>query len=127
MFPLSPAREGGVQPQKNTVLKGKQSQTPLGAQAFLELRAGCPEREHRLQAWGGGRPGRMAENWFEFPFSSAVCSQVPAETCLDSLLSVQFSCSVVSNSLRPHGLQHTRPPCPSPTPGVYSNSRPLSR
>ena len=41
--------------------------------------------------------------------------------------SVQFSYSVVSNSLRPHGLQHTRPPCPSPTPGVYPNSCPLSR
>ena len=40
--------------------------------------------------------------------------------------SVQFSRSVVSDSLRLHGLQHTRPPCPSPTPGVYSNSRPLS-
>ena len=35
---------------------------------------------------------------------------------------VDFSSSVVSNSLRPHGLQHARPPCPSPTPGVYSNS-----
>ena len=33
----------------------------------------------------------------------------------------------MSNSFRPHGLQHTRPPCPSPTPGVYSNARPLSR
>ena len=32
----------------------------------------------------------------------------------------------MSNSLRPHGLQHARPPCPSPTPGVYSNSCPLS-
>ena len=42
-------------------------------------------------------------------------------------LSVQFSCSVVSNSLWSHGLQHTRPPHPSPTPGVYSNSCPLSR
>ena len=41
--------------------------------------------------------------------------------------SVQFSCSVVSDSLRPHGLQHARPPCPSPTPGVYPNSCPLSR
>ena len=41
--------------------------------------------------------------------------------------SVQFSCSVVSNSLRPHESQHTRPPCPSPTPGVHSNSCPLSR
>ena len=42
------------------------------------------------------------------------------------MLSVQFSRSVVSNHLRPHGLQHTRPPCPSPTPGVYSNSCPSS-
>ena len=40
--------------------------------------------------------------------------------------SVQFSRSVVSDSLRPHESQHTRPPCPSPTPGVYSNSCPLS-
>ena len=39
----------------------------------------------------------------------------------------QFSRSVVSDSLWPHGLQHTRPPCPSPTPGVYSNSGPLSQ
>ena len=39
---------------------------------------------------------------------------------------VQFSRSVVSDSLQPHELQHTRPPCPSPTPGVYSNSCPLS-
>ena len=41
--------------------------------------------------------------------------------------SVQFSRSVLSDSLRPHEPQHTRPPCPSPTPGVYPNSRPLSR
>ena len=40
---------------------------------------------------------------------------------------VQFHCSVVSNSLQPHGLLHARPPCPSPTPGVYPNSCPLSR
>ena len=39
--------------------------------------------------------------------------------------SVQFSHSVVSNSLRPHGLQHARPPCPSPTPGVHPNSCPF--
>ena len=39
--------------------------------------------------------------------------------------SIQFSHSVVSNSLRPHELQHARPPCPSPTPGVHSNSRPV--
>ena len=40
---------------------------------------------------------------------------------------LQFRCSVVSDSLWLHGLQHPRPPCPSPTPGVYSNSCPLSR
>ena len=40
--------------------------------------------------------------------------------------SVQFSHSVVSDSLQPHGLQHARPPCPSPTPRVYSNSYPLN-
>ena len=39
----------------------------------------------------------------------------------------QFSCSVVSESFRPQGLQHPRPPCPSPTPRVYSNSYPLNR
>ena len=39
---------------------------------------------------------------------------------------VQFSHSVVSNSLSPHGLKQARPPCPSPTPRVYSNSCPLS-
>ena len=41
--------------------------------------------------------------------------------------SVQFSRSVMSDSLRPHGLQHARPPCPSPTPGAYSNSCPSSQ
>ena len=42
------------------------------------------------------------------------------------LSSVQFSHSVVSDSLRPHEPQHTRPPCPSPTPRVHSNSCPSS-
>ena len=41
--------------------------------------------------------------------------------------SVQFRCSVMSNSLWPHGLQHAGPPCPSPTPGVNSNSCPSSQ
>ena len=41
--------------------------------------------------------------------------------------SVQFSCSVVSDSLQPHRLQRTGLPCPPPTPGAYSNSYPLSQ
>ena len=44
-----------------------------------------------------------------------------------SISSVWFSLSVLSDSFRPHELQHARPPCPSPTPGVHSNSRPLSQ
>ena len=63
-------------------------------------------------------------NWNTSEMSS------PGYHCLYSLLSssdqYQSSCSVVSDSLWHHGLQHTRPPCPSPTPGVYSNSCPLS-
>ena len=53
-----------------------------------------------------------------FPFSPAIGKRY---------VEVQFSPSVVNNSLPPHGWQHTRPPCPSPTPTVYSNSCPLSR
>ena len=50
------------------------------------------------------------EYWSGLPFSS-----------------VQFSRSVMSDSLQPHESQHARPPCPSPSPGVHSNSHPLSR
>ena len=54
----------------------------------------------------------------------------PILTCLSlSLLDAitRFSGSVVSNSLQAHELQHARPPCPSPAPGVYSSSCPLSQ
>ena len=55
----------------------------------------------------------------------------PSESLMQTFItsqfsSLQFSHSVVSDSLRPHGLQHIRPPCPSPTPGVYSNLCPSS-
>ena len=51
-----------------------------------------------------------------------------AKECSDySISSIQFSCSVVSDSLRPRESQHARPPCPSSAPGVYSNSCPSSR
>ena len=63
-----------------------------------------------LVPWPGIKPGRDA-----------------LEAQSSSHCSVQFSHSVVSDSLWPHGLQHARLPCPSPTPRVYSNSCPLSR
>ena len=46
---------------------------------------------------------------------------------LHSISSVQLSCSVVSDSLRPHESQHARPPCPSPTPRVHSDWHPSSQ
>ena len=59
----------------------------------------------------------MAQNIIYNPWGPWLCS----------FNSVQFSHSVVSDSLQPHESQHARPPCPSPTPGVYSNSCPSSR
>ena len=65
-------------------------------------------------------PGLLLENCFPW-----LCVALVA--VIVSICSVQFSCSVVSDSLWPHRLQHARPPCPSPTPGAYSDSCPLSR
>ena len=61
--------------------------------------------------------------WFRF----WILSWQAVKLLPDQFSSVQFSCSVMSDSLRPHESQHARPPCPSQTPGVYSNSCPLSR
>ena len=77
-------------------------------------------------------------NVLVFPYSSNTCMCVKSlQSCstlcalwtaaCQSPLSVQFTHSVVSESLRPHESQHARPPCPSPTPGVHSDSRPLSQ
>ena len=59
--------------------------------------------------------------------TSKILSQCILILKAEMFSSVQFSCSVMSDSLRPHESQHTRPPCPSPTQGVYSNSCPLSQ
>ena len=67
-----------------------------------------------------------------------MCSWLPISYCLlcfnqtlvrpySFFSSAQFSCSVLSYSLRPHESQHARPPCPSPPPGVHPNSCPLSQ
>ena len=59
-----------------------------------------------------------------YPF---ICQWVSKSRPCPQFSSVQFSHSVMSDSLRPHESQHTRPPCPSPTPGVYSDSCPSSQ
>ena len=69
------------------------------------------------------------EFFVSFPskfFNLCMCTYIHAHTWY-YFVSFQFSGSVMSDSLQPHGLQHTRPHCPSPTPEVYSNSCPLSR
>ena len=60
-------------------------------------------------------------------FKIAHISDVIWYVFLSDFSSVQFSCSVVSDSLRPHESQHARPPCPSPTPKVHPKPHPLSR
>ena len=77
-----------------------------------------------------------ASNWFfreawvclchGFPFCEADSARGLLSLRMYSVHSARFSCSVVSNSLQPHGLKHTRLPCPSPPPRAYSNSCPLS-
>ena len=71
------------------------------------------------------RTGHGTTDWFQIEKGVHQSCHLAYLTYMWS--SVQFSCSVVSDSLWPHGLQHARPPCPSPTPGVYPNSCPLSR
>jgi len=73
------------------------------------------------------------EYWSELPFPSPEdlpnpgIEPVSPAWQVNSFRSDQISRSVVSDSLRPHELQHARPPCPSPTPGVHSDSRPSSQ
>ena len=78
----------------------------------------------------GFRSAWMKQIWGAPSPSSSTVLQVShhySKVILYTLSVSQFSCSVVSYSSRPHGLQHARHPCPSPTPGVYPNSCPLRR
>jgi len=100
--------------------------------------------------WWTGRPGvlrflgsrRVRHDWateLKWTDSSLICpyrEQPPVKShllpfhlikCNSIPCSVQFTHSVIDDSLRPHELQHTRPPCPSPTPGVHSDSCPSSQ
>ena len=87
-------------------------------------------------AWWAAVYG-VAQNWTQLKWLSSSSSTIknnllfqvsnnPAHFMFNTS-SVQFSRSVLSDSLWPHGLQHTRPPCPSPIPWVYSNSCPSSQ
>ena len=72
--------------------------------------------------------GRNLRIWPTPTFSQCINEKTKAERRkVISFSSVQFSNSVVSDSLLPYESQHARPSCPSPSPGVHSNSRPSSR
>ena len=64
--------------------------------------------------------------WPEEQMNEVAEENMNAPTLSVQFSKVQFSCSVMSSSLRPHESQHARPPCPSPTPGVHSDARPSS-
>ena len=78
-----------------------------------------PQKQSQRQKCSPDRNGYRQYRKTEFQFFSSLKLKV--------LSSVQFSHSVVSDFLWPHELQHARPPCPSPTPRVHSNSRPSSQ
>ena len=72
-------------------------------------------------------PEQSAPYWLELIMDGNHLLHLHIYILSHPLVSYQFSRSVVSDSLRPHESQHARPPCPSPTPGVHSNSCPSSR
>ena len=65
--------------------------------------------------------------WAVYMFPLSDCGCIIISTILQCLITAINFSSVMSDSLWPHELQHMRPPCPSPTPGIYPNSCPLSR
>ena len=122
--------------------------TQIAASTFVSIRKSSPDGKALLslkqEEWPSelcGSSGQCRAPSWQLPSSALVESHLYHSQWLSSLtgtyvnsgdgpvtfISVQFSRSVVSDSLRPHGPQHARPPCPSPTPGVHPNSCPLSR
>ena len=83
----------------------------------------CPSSHHNVHI--PTRKQRKKKGKGTSPLFKGIARNLNLSLLLQSH-SVQFSHSVMSDSLQPHGLQYARPPCPSPTPGAYSNSCPLS-
>ena len=103
-------------------------ETKLGSLETLAHSVGClpslPQCHH-IASDSFIFPFLLEYTWFTMLHSISGVQQ--SESVLYMYISsVQFSCPVVSDSLWSHELQHARPPCPSPTPRVYSNPRPSS-
>ena len=85
----------------------------------LNLECGKGRRRNTSSAFGWGEDFMKRLESTEWSRADGACDLIG--------LLLSFSCSVMSNSLWPHGLQHARLPCPSPSTGVCSNSCPLSQ
>ena len=97
----------------------------------IKIMASCPITSWQIEG-KGGRNDKFSFLGLQNGCGKWLCHEIKrclllGRKVMINLSSVQFSRSVVSNSLWPHRLQHNRPPCPLPTPGVYTNSCPLSR
>ena len=131
---LSNTRRVGISSIANGILTSKR----LWFSLIKRTKPECPFSSllpYRARCWSQCNKESRCNNLIELkekvklpPFAGNMIIYVenPRNRPL-KLYSVQFSCSVVSGSLRPHESQHARPPCPSPTPGVHSDSRPLSQ
>jgi len=95
-------------------------QLTLNREIILDYLGGLNEVTTLLNAGDGGR--KILLYYIALLFYYLLCFIV-----INTISSVQFSRSVVSDSLRPHELQQARPACPSPTPGIHSNSCPSRR
>ena len=86
------------------------------------------EKVHSTYSYHGVISTHLSFTVWESQYMITVpqCSKSYSRVCW-LYFQFQFSCSVMSDSFRPHGLQHARPPCSSPIPGAYSKSCPLSR
>ena len=108
----------------------------LSGERKMRVREGTVATSEDLALWsvGGALGGlELSSESQRVPLATALKTvepalwQAPKWTGLFWDPSVQFSQSVVSDSLRHHGLQHARPRCPSPTPGIHLDSRPSSQ